>query len=250
LGDLILKDKERKQPKAGRLDLLLQDPETDRRYEVEIQLGRTNETHIIRTVEYWDIERRRYPQYDHCAVIVAEEITSRFFNVIGLFNRAIPLIAIQMNAFKVGEQIGLAFTTILDELTLALEEEDEETEPADRSFWETIGSKESMAMADVMLSMIQGFAPGFALKYNKSYIGLAKDGQANNFVAFIPTKKHLRVVLRLLQSDDIQNTLKEAGLDLMGYDKKWRQYRLRLTKKDIEDNRDSLTTLMKTAYEE
>ena len=39
LGDLILKDKERIQPRAGRLDLLLQDSETTRRYEVEIQLG-------------------------------------------------------------------------------------------------------------------------------------------------------------------------------------------------------------------
>ena len=30
--------------------------------------------------EYWDIERRRYPQYDHCAVLIAEDITSRFLN--------------------------------------------------------------------------------------------------------------------------------------------------------------------------
>src|SRR5436189_6407367 len=67
LGDLFLKDKERMQPRAGRLDLLLQDtdPQTSRRYEVEIQLGPTDESHIIRTVEYWDIERKRYPQYDH-----------------------------------------------------------------------------------------------------------------------------------------------------------------------------------------
>ncbi len=36
LGDLILKDKERPQPKAGRLDLLLQDAESNHRYEVEI----------------------------------------------------------------------------------------------------------------------------------------------------------------------------------------------------------------------
>ena len=49
------------------------------------QLGKTDESHIIRTIEYWDIERKRYPQYDHTAVIVAEEITSRFLNVIGLF---------------------------------------------------------------------------------------------------------------------------------------------------------------------
>jgi len=49
LGELILKDKERIQPKAGRLDLLLQDE--DERFEVEIQLGKTDESHIIRTIE-------------------------------------------------------------------------------------------------------------------------------------------------------------------------------------------------------
>src|SRR6478735_3606441 len=100
LGDLILKDKERIHPKAGRLDLLLQDSESNRRYEVEVQLGKVDESHIIRTIEYWDIERKRYPQYDHCAVIIAEDITSRFLNVISLFNKAIPLIALQMNALK------------------------------------------------------------------------------------------------------------------------------------------------------
>lgn len=41
---------------------------------------------MIRTIEYWDIERKRYPQYEHCAVIIAEDITSRFLNVIQLFN--------------------------------------------------------------------------------------------------------------------------------------------------------------------
>jgi hypothetical protein len=80
LGKLVLRDKERAQPHAGRLDLLLQDPESNRRYEVEVQLGKTDESHIIRTLEYWDIERKRYPQYDHCAVIVAEDITARFLN--------------------------------------------------------------------------------------------------------------------------------------------------------------------------
>ena len=52
LGDLILKDKERIQPHAGRLDLLLQDSDSTRRYEVEVQLGKTDESHVIRTLEY------------------------------------------------------------------------------------------------------------------------------------------------------------------------------------------------------
>ena len=42
LGDLVLKDRERFQPRAGRLDLLLQDVDSNRRYEVEIQLGATD----------------------------------------------------------------------------------------------------------------------------------------------------------------------------------------------------------------
>jgi len=37
LGDLVLRDQERMQPRAGRLDLLLQDPETTRRYRYTIR---------------------------------------------------------------------------------------------------------------------------------------------------------------------------------------------------------------------
>lgn len=47
LGDLVLRAQERIHAKAGRLDLLLQDPDTNRRYEVELQLGPTDESHII-----------------------------------------------------------------------------------------------------------------------------------------------------------------------------------------------------------
>ena len=82
LGELEVRSSERRQPSGGRLDLLLQNIETSTRYEVEIQLGAVDESHIIRTIEYWDIERRRYPQYDHIAVIAAEDVTSRFLNVI------------------------------------------------------------------------------------------------------------------------------------------------------------------------
>ena len=39
LGDLEVRDSERKQPRAGRLDLLLHNPDSGTRYEVEIQLG-------------------------------------------------------------------------------------------------------------------------------------------------------------------------------------------------------------------
>jgi hypothetical protein len=98
VGERILKDQERNQPGAGRLDLLFQDPDSNLRYETEIQLGKTDESHIFRTIEYWDLERKRYPQYDHVAVLIAEDITSRFLNIISLLNGFIPLVAIQLNA--------------------------------------------------------------------------------------------------------------------------------------------------------
>jgi len=75
LGELNLKDTERPQPSGGRLDLLLHDPETNRRYEVELQLGKSDESHIIRTIEYWDYQRKKFPQYEHCAVLIAEVST-------------------------------------------------------------------------------------------------------------------------------------------------------------------------------
>src|ERR1044071_1119732 len=144
LGDLILKDKERIQPRGGRLDLLLQDAESSTRYEVEVMLGSTDESHIIRTIEYWDVEKKRYPQYDHYAVLVAEDITSRFLNVIGLFNGFIPLIALQMSALKFGDQISLIFTKVFDAVSLGMPEEDEEVQAVtDRSYWEERSSKET-----------------------------------------------------------------------------------------------------------
>jgi hypothetical protein len=252
LGDLVLKDKERIQPRAGRLDLLLQDPETNRRYEVEIQLGRTDEAHIIRTIEYWDIERKRYPQYDHCAVIVAEDITSRFLNVISLFNGHIPLIAIQLNAFKFPGHEGLAlvFTKILDELPLGLVDEDEEIqEVTDRDYWLKRGSKETVKMADEMLNIIKSFAPDIEFKYNKFYIGPAKNGQSRLFTLFRPRKKDLNIEIRLPLSDETQEKIEKAGLDDMGYEKRWRAYRIRLSKEDIKTHKSLLKELMEMAYE-
>lgn len=249
LGDLVLKDRERFQPRAGRLDLLLQDVDSNRRYEVEIQLGATNESHIIRTIEYWDIERKRYPQYDHTAVIVAEDITSRFLNVISLFNGMIPLIAIQMRALRAADQIGLVFTTVIDQLVLGFADEDEEIqEPADRSYWENKGSVKTVKMADQLLEIAKTHGPHLELKYNKFYIGLAKDGLANNFVVFRPKKGFLRFELRLKNTVETQERLETAGLDVMDYDSRWGYYRIRLQPGDIEKFREILTEVIAEAY--
>lgn len=251
LGDLVLKDKERVQTGAGRLDLLLQEADANRRYEVEIQLGRTDESHIIRTIEYWDIERKRYPQYDHTAVIVAEEITSRFLNVISLFNGTIPLVAIQMNAVQLGGSVSLMFTTVLDQVHLGLVEEDEEVhEATDRAYWENRGSKSTVALVDELLEVTRNFDPQLELKYNKFYIGLAKNGQPNNFVIFRPQKNAIRVEPRIHKSEAIESAVEAAGLDVMDYDNRWSRYRIRLQKGDLTKHADVLRRLFEAAYKD
>lgn len=247
LGDVILKDIERIQPTAGRLDLLLQDAEEKLRYEVEIQLGKTDESHIIRTIEYWDIERKRYPQYEHCAVIVAEDITSRFLNVISLFNGFIPLVAIQMNALKIDDQVALIFTKVLDQMRLGFVEEDEEVSAvADRDYWLKRGTKETVQLADRLLEIVNTFAPDHELKYNKFYIGLAVDGKPNNFVSFIPKKKWTGLFVYIPQADEIDRELEEGGIDF-DYDKRSGRYKMTLRRDDVANNDEVLLKIMQMA---
>jgi len=247
LGDLILKDKERRQPQAGRLDLLLQDLDSDRRYEVEIQLGKTDPSHIIRTVEYWDIERKRYPQHDHCAVIVAEDMTSRFLNVISLFNRAIPLIAIQMVALQVEDNVVLVFTTVLDERHLGPEaDEDSPSPPVDRPWWDKRRTPKVMAITDHLLSFLNQFDPGWKLRYNRGNIHIERDGEIGRFLRLRPRKQDVLLILRVDESNEFSTVVDESGLDTLSY---LHAYRLIIRDHDLKERAGVIQGLMRRALE-
>lgn len=252
LGEILLKDIERKQPRAGRLDLLFQD-ENNRRYCVELQLGKTDESHIIRTIEYWDLEKKRYPQYEHVAVIIAEDITSRFLNVISLFNSHIPIIAIQMNAIKFENRIGLQFITVLDETALQNYNEEEEQElqiSVDRNYWEEKAPKEIVSLTDKLLSIIHENIDGdIKLKYNKFYIGLERNGLINNFITFKPRKMNIIIQPKLERNSDYDTMIENTGLDFLDYSVRDGRYRIKLTKEDIETHEELLVQLFKDSEE-
>jgi hypothetical protein len=248
LGQLFLKDREKIVTGSGRLDLLLQDEDSTKRFEVEIQLGRTDESHIIRTIEYWDSERKRYPGYEHTPVIVAEEITGRFFNVIGLFNGAIPMVAVQMQALKIEGKVSILFTKILDLRTSKAIEEEESVDPADRSYWEKRGTKQTIEMMDLMLAdFLQPLNPSFGLKYNKAYVGLQESGQPINFVIFNPQKAVLLVRPRLDEDPELQKKLEDSGLDISPYE--GNRFRVRLMKDDLKKHKELLVELLQKAYQ-
>ena len=251
LGDLEVRAVELAQPKAGRLDMLLRDPETAKRYEVEIMLGEVDESHIIRTIEYWDIERKRYPQYDHAAVIIAEKINARFLNVISLFNSAIPIIAIQLNALRVGNSLLLNFTKVLDEIVLGQEDDDDSGgQGVDRAYWENKGSKASVKLVDDCLAILREVQPELVVKYNKYYIGLTINGFPFNFVIFRAKKQFIRAEVKLSQQEEWNSKLEEAGLVVLPGAKKRDRLVFQLHKNDVDKNHDLLKDLFAESYQE
>ena len=247
LGDLTVRDVEHRQPGAGRLDLLLADPESTTRYEVEIQLGATDETHIIRTIEYWDIERRRYPQYEHVAVLVAEDVTSRFLNVISLFNGFIPIVAIQLQALKVEGALTLVAARVVDQMTLATEEEDEGTS-VDRGYWEKgRGSTTSLQILNALMELIRMVEPDLQPNFTKNNVGLTSNHVSRNFITFKPRKQHVVVAFRIPRTAPLDAELESVGIDTLEDKQRSRRYRVRLTQQDIAAHRETLTDLIRRA---
>ncbi len=250
IGDVILKDKERIHQGAGRLDLLLQDADGIERYEVEIQLGATDESHIIRTIEYWDIERKRYPQYNHTAIIIAEDITSRFLNVISLFNGSIPLMAIQVCAIQTAEGVGLHFTKVLDVQQLGLVDEDEEVaEVTNRDYWLKRGTPKTVAMADKLLSYIKEFDPDAELNYNKFYIGLKINSRSKNYAIFRPKKNFIGLEIKMPQTEENDEIINQAEIANLDYSKRYGYYRLSIYERDLEEKSDFIKKLLLDAKE-
>lgn len=181
LGDLQAVMKEKTQSQGGRLDLLLKDPADDSMYEVELQLGATDESHIIRTIEYWDNEKRRWPNRSHTAILIAEEITSRFYNVVHLLSLAVPVIGIQVNIVEVGSSKALHFTKVID----SYEEPEEEETPQqtyDEKHWvdNYPGALECARWYRDLLGQCYGEIP---TKYFEYYISLTVGAIARVWVS-------------------------------------------------------------------
>lgn len=184
---------------------------------------------------------------------MAEDITSRFLNVISLFNGTLPIIAIQLQAYQVGEHVTLVNTKVLDELQRGLVDENEEAASAttDRAYWEKQkGSPKTVALMDRVFDLVREGDPGCELKYNKFYVGLAKDGRANNYVQFRPRRAHLLFEPKMQRSDEIDALLEASGLETLDYNTRWGYYVIRVTDKDLKTHADLFKRLIDEAREQ
>ena len=182
------------------------------------------------------------------AVLVAEDVTTRFLNVISLFNKAIPLIVIQMRALEVDGKLTLFATTVLDLTRLGTDEEDEEAEASDRNYWLTRSSEQSIGLVDQIIKLVQIIDPLFEPKYNKPYIGIAKNGLADNFISFQPRKNHTILEFRIPRSDDISALLESAEIEVLEYKHKWGRYRARIFPDTLLNHSDLILELIKRAH--
>lgn len=240
LGDVRVLDRERTLTGGGRLDLLLLDDDNDRRYEVEIQLGATDPSHIIRAIEYWDLERKRYPAYEHIAVLIAEDITTRFLNVMALMSGSIPMVAIQLDALQVGEHLLLNFVQVLDLTELRADDIAEEESgggDVDRSFWEAKAGQALIKMCDDLLALVQQHAvssPEF--NYLRRYIGFRSNGVVRNVLYLNPkpTKNLVNVAIRVSNAAEWKARFEEAGVPVQS--KRKNRFQLKLTPDDYAEH--------------
>jgi hypothetical protein len=248
LGDLEVVKRERQQSSGGKLDLLLKNPEDDSMYEVEMMLGETDESHIIRTIEYWDLEKRRWPQRQHFAVLVAEAINRRFFNVIQLLSLSIPIIAIQSNIIEAEGKRILHFSKILD----VYEEQEDEgnlaNEVHDENYWRD-KSAWTIENAKALLAIVAPVYESVELNYVKNYIALT----VNNYNYFgFHRRSGNKSLLWFWVSDSFLPQVTEA-LDEKGipYTKR-KSLHLTVDKKIIETNAElfrQIATFVKQSWQ-
>ena len=222
IGDVFARDHERVQPGGGRLDLLLETSDHGKRYEVELQLGATDPSHIIRVVEYWDLERRRYPQYSHCGVIIAEEITARFFNVISLLKNSgqMPLMALKLTAIRSPQnpaEPGLLFTRILGEPVPP--DDAEFSAESDRGDWERKAGKAWMSIVDGFYAAARLPDKVFSLHYTNSYVSVRRNEVS--VVFFYQRQKGVRAEVKLSAAPNLKAALegKAIGFNLTSAEK-------------------------------
>lgn len=251
LGELEIAGREHRQPLSGRIDFLMRDAEAETYYEVEVMLGELDPSHIIRTIEYWDVERQRRPNFEHRAVIVAEHITSRFFNVLRLLNRAVPMIAVQLRAFRFADAIVLHPITVLDVAEEVAENDGlDPVEQVDRRYWERKADGASLIVMDRIISLLRTDAIQPKVTYNRHHIALGTTGY--NFCWFHPRKSagHCHVYLRATGEtrDSIVSSLQDAGIDASPL--RTDQISFSITPKELDEHVALIADVLKRAEEQ
>jgi hypothetical protein len=158
-----------------------------------MMLSETDASHIIRTIEYWDVERQRYP------VSITErsswprksplDFSMSFDYSIAQSSSADHCNRVErFPAFQFGDEVVLQFIRVLDiyDEVSGEPEEEEGAELVDRGYWEKKSRPESLAVVESIKALTPTTKGEPKLTYNKHHIALRTSGSI--FVGFIPER--------------------------------------------------------------
>ncbi|MCD4773785.1 MAG: hypothetical protein K8R41_10430 [Bacteroidales bacterium] len=240
LGNLVAVRKEKTQSNGGRLDILLKDPTDNTMYEIEVMLGETDPSHIIRSIEYWDNEKRKYPQRQHFAVLIAEIFDRRYFNVIQLLSLNVPMIAIQADMLEVGDEKIINFTKILD--VYVEQDDEEEAKQVTKTTWKEKASW-TLETAEKHLEVLSETEKNIELKFTQSYISIVINGK-NNYMYDKRTKPNSVVWFNVKEEekvDAIKKILEDKNI-VFGYNK-YKDFSFTYDKQFLAKNQDLLKNI-------
>lgn len=103
---------------------------------------------------------------------------------------------------------------------------------------------------DRLFDLVKEKDPASELKYNKFYVGLIKDGRANNYVAFRPQKASVLFEPKIQRSDEIDAMLEAVDIETLEYGKRFECYRIRVTDKDLKNHEDVFRRLIDEARQQ
>lgn len=178
-------------------------------------------------------------------MIIAEEITQRFFNVISLLNGSIPIIAIKLNAALVADKLVVNFIKVLD---VVEPEEEDEGEQVDRQHWVKLGRTKSLELMDAALALFPKGVSELRIKYNRGHAAIGST--ANNFLWFYPKKGNfIGVTIDVGETarDALLKELEDAGIDCSPSTRHDATLKLSPTLNAIQENPDLIRRLLMTA---
>jgi serine/threonine protein kinase len=126
-------------------------------------------------------------------------------------------------------------------------DDDEETAPADRDYWEKRAKKKTLQIADGLLPLINEVEPGAVLRYTRSAIGIEAGGSPRFYLWLFPQKSGVLMKVKAPQSGEADKQLGDAGID-WEY-RRGRIYRFRITGPPDDKQRGALLHLIREAKE-
>ncbi|MDP8208075.1 MAG: hypothetical protein P9L92_15530 [Candidatus Electryonea clarkiae] len=248
LGNLVAVNKEKRQVTGGRLDILLKDSDDNSMYEIEVMLGETDPSHIIRSIEYWDNEKRKYPQRQHFCILIAESFDRRYFNVIQILSLNIPMIAIQADLLEVDEEYVLNFSKIMD-IYVELEDEEEATVVTEQTWSEK--AKWTLGTAKKLLEIVAESTKNATFKFTQSYINIMIDGR-NSYYLDKRTKPNSLLWFSVKDEEKeeaVRNLLNTKNI-VYNFSNKYKEFSFTIEQKFITENKDILAELHDLRYKE